>query len=169
MRRRGLLRCLDPTGGSPINPPKTCCLLRARMHRYTRSRNNSRAQSSMTDPSIAVQVTELRKRYGGGLFGRAVEALRGVSFEVPKGQIFGLLGPNGAGKTTIIKVLLGIVRPSGGTATFAGACGGRPSRATAGRLSAREPADSKTPECQDSTPIFRSAERYGVRPDPRPR
>ncbi len=74
----------------------------------------------MTDSSVAVQVKDLRKRYNGGLFGRKVEALRGVSFEVPKGQIFGLLGPNGAGKTTIIKVLLGIVRASGGSATLLG-------------------------------------------------
>lgn len=74
----------------------------------------------MVDSSIAVRVDGLKKRYRSGLFGRGVEALRGVTFEVPKGQVFGLLGPNGAGKTTIIKVLLGIVRATGGTATMLG-------------------------------------------------
>lgn len=73
----------------------------------------------MSDSSVAVRVHDLRKRYGG-FFGRRVDALRGVSFEVPKGQVFGLLGPNGAGKTTIIKILLGIVRASGGSATLLG-------------------------------------------------
>jgi ABC-2 type transport system ATP-binding protein len=74
----------------------------------------------MNDSSVAVRVNDLRKRYGGGFFGRNVDALRGVSFEVPKGKVFGLLGPNGAGKTTIIKILLGIVRATGGSATLLG-------------------------------------------------
>jgi ABC-2 type transport system ATP-binding protein len=51
---------------------------------------------------------------------RRVEALRGVTLTVERGTIFGLLGPNGAGKTTLIKVLLGIVRKSGGRATLLG-------------------------------------------------
>jgi ABC-2 type transport system ATP-binding protein len=71
--------------------------------------------------SPAIEVASLRKTYRDGLFGRRrVEALKGVSFDVGRGTIFGLLGPNGAGKTTIIKVLLGIVRKSGGTATLLG-------------------------------------------------
>jgi len=73
----------------------------------------------MQDSSVAVSVEDLRKRYGGFLKS-SVDALRGVTFEVPKGQIFGLLGPNGAGKTTIIKILLGIIRSSGGSASLLG-------------------------------------------------
>ncbi|MDH7516245.1 MAG: ABC transporter ATP-binding protein [Bacteroidota bacterium] len=46
----------------------------------------------------------------------AVKALSGVSLEVRPGEIFGLLGPNGAGKTTFIKLLLGIIHPTGGEA-----------------------------------------------------
>jgi len=73
----------------------------------------------MTDSVIDVQ--DLRKTYRDGLLGRRkVEALKGVSFHVERGTIFGLLGPNGAGKTTLIKVLLGIVRKTGGTATVLG-------------------------------------------------
>jgi ABC-2 type transport system ATP-binding protein len=45
---------------------------------------------------------------------RTVDALRGVSFEIEPGQVFALLGPNRAGKTTLIKILLGLCRPSGG-------------------------------------------------------
>ena len=49
----------------------------------------------------AIVVRDLRKSYGG------VEALRGVSFEVAEGEVFGLLGPNGAGKTTTVEILEG--------------------------------------------------------------
>jgi ABC-2 type transport system ATP-binding protein len=46
--------------------------------------------------------------------GRKVEALRGVNFGIEPGEVFALLGPNRAGKTTLLKVLLGLCRPSGG-------------------------------------------------------
>ncbi len=62
-----------------------------------------------------VSVEDLRKTYAGG-----VEALRGISFEVSEGEIFGMLGPNGAGKTTTIGILTTTVRPTGGTAIVAG-------------------------------------------------
>lgn len=71
--------------------------------------------------SHMIAVVNLRKTYSSGLFRRQrVEALRGVSFEVGRGEIFGLLGPNGAGKTTLIKILLGIVRRTGGGANILG-------------------------------------------------
>ena len=68
-----------------------------------------------------IEIRELTKTYRDGLFGRReVRALRGVSFRVERGEIFGLLGPNGAGKTTLIKALLGICRKTGGSATVLG-------------------------------------------------
>ncbi|HEV3138789.1 MAG TPA: ABC transporter ATP-binding protein [Pirellulales bacterium] len=71
--------------------------------------------------SPAVDVENLHKIYRDGLLGRRnIDALRGVTFGVSRGEIFGLLGPNGAGKTTLIKVLLGIVRSSGGKASLLG-------------------------------------------------
>jgi ABC-2 type transport system ATP-binding protein len=56
----------------------------------------------------AIAVRDLRKSYG------AYEALRGVSFEIEEGEVFGLLGPNGAGKTTTIEILEGYRRRDGG-------------------------------------------------------
>jgi len=86
--------------------------------------------------SPAIEVDGLKKTYTDGLIRRrTVEALRGVTFRVEKGTIFGLLGPNGAGKTTLIKVLLGIVRKSGGSATLMGLpAGNRLSRVKVGYL-----------------------------------
>ena len=76
-------------------------------------------ETGNTDSVIDVQA--LQKTYHDGFLGRRrIEALKGVSFRVERGTIFGLLGPNGAGKTTLIKVLLGIVRKSGGTAALLG-------------------------------------------------
>ena len=73
----------------------------------------------MAEPVI--QVKNLQKRYHSGwLRRRRVDALQGVSLEIPRGCIYGLLGPNGAGKTTLIKILLGIVRHSGGSAQVLG-------------------------------------------------
>jgi ABC-2 type transport system ATP-binding protein len=56
----------------------------------------------------AISVRDLRKSYG------AYEALRGISFEIEEGEVFGLLGPNGAGKTTAIEILEGYRRRDGG-------------------------------------------------------
>jgi ABC-2 type transport system ATP-binding protein len=65
--------------------------------------------------SPPVRVEGLQKTYPSG-----VEALKGVSFDVADGEIFGLLGPNGAGKTTAIGVLTTLVRPTAGRALVAG-------------------------------------------------
>jgi ABC-2 type transport system ATP-binding protein len=87
-------------------------------------------------PPPAISVTDLSKTYRTGLFGTsAVQALDGVSIDVPQGAIFGLLGPNGAGKTTLVKILLGLVHPSGGTARLFGEPANRPqARARVGFL-----------------------------------
>jgi ABC-2 type transport system ATP-binding protein len=89
-----------------------------------------------TASASAIEVADLRKRYREGLLGgRTFDALKGVSFQVRPGEIFGLLGPNGAGKTTIIKILLGIIHKSGGRAELLGQpAGHRASRLRVGYL-----------------------------------
>jgi ABC-2 type transport system ATP-binding protein len=62
----------------------------------------------------AIRVEELRKRYG------EEEALRGVSFEIEEGEVFGLLGPNGAGKTTTVEILEGYRTRDGGAVEVLG-------------------------------------------------
>jgi ABC-2 type transport system ATP-binding protein len=59
-------------------------------------------------------VRELRKRYGDH------EVVKGISFSVQEGEVFGLLGPNGAGKTQTISMLTGVVEPTSGTAEIGG-------------------------------------------------
>ena len=72
----------------------------------------------MTD--IQLKVHELRKIFDPGLFEARVEVLKGLSFEVTRGEIFGFLGPNGAGKTTTIKAITGLVFPDDGSITVCG-------------------------------------------------
>jgi ABC-2 type transport system ATP-binding protein len=68
----------------------------------------------------AIDVRDLRKTYRTPLRRKKVEALRGVTFTVERGQIFGFVGPNGAGKTTTIRTLMGLIRPTGGSAKILG-------------------------------------------------
>jgi ABC-2 type transport system ATP-binding protein len=70
--------------------------------------------------SLALQAADVRKTYG------SVQALKGVSLDVGEGELVGLLGPNGAGKSTLVKIACGLVRPTAGTATIAGAPAGSP-------------------------------------------
>jgi ABC-2 type transport system ATP-binding protein len=65
----------------------------------------------MTNSAAAIRIDSLSKTYAGGKV-----ALDNVSFDVPRGQIFGLLGPNGAGKSTLINILAGLVVKTGGKA-----------------------------------------------------
>ena len=62
----------------------------------------------------AIEVRDLRRRF------KELEAVKGVTFDVGEGELFGFLGPNGAGKTTTINMLCTLLHPSGGTATVNG-------------------------------------------------
>ena len=70
------------------------------------------------DPVISVE--DLAKTFAFGFFRRKVEAVKGVRFEVRRGEIFGFLGPNGAGKTTTIKMLMGLIFPTAGRCQLLG-------------------------------------------------
>ena len=79
--------------------------------------------------SPAVHAMDLRKQY------RRTVALAGLSMTVQRGEVFGFLGPNGAGKTTAVKMLLGLIRPTGGDAMVLGApAGDRETRRQIGYL-----------------------------------
>ncbi len=67
-----------------------------------------------------IEVEGLKKTYRQGFWMRRVQAVRGISFDVREGDIFGFLGPNGAGKTTTIKVLTGLITATEGRARLFG-------------------------------------------------
>jgi ABC-2 type transport system ATP-binding protein len=69
---------------------------------------------------VALSVADLAKTYQTPFLRRRVEALRGVSFAVGRGEIYGFLGPNGAGKTTTIRILMGLICATGGQASILG-------------------------------------------------
>ncbi len=75
----------------------------------------------MATPPRAVEVRDLEKTFRTGwLWRQRQAALRGVSFEVPRGAIFGILGPNGAGKTTLLSILATLLLPDRGEARVLG-------------------------------------------------
>ncbi len=69
---------------------------------------------------LALETNALRKVFGDNV------AVRGLTLQVPRGEVFGFLGPNGAGKTTAIKMLLGLVAPTSGSAHLLGVPLGQP-------------------------------------------
>jgi len=84
------------------------------MEQLTANRSSQPASQNAL-AAAAVSVRDLRKTYPGG-----IDAVRGISFDVAPGQVFGLLGPNGAGKSTTIGMLTTTIRPTAGTARLAG-------------------------------------------------
>src|SRR4051812_50206632 len=73
-----------------------------------------KSDAAGASPGPAIEVTGLRKAYDG------LEAVRGVSFEVQRGEVYGLLGPNGAGKTTTVEILEGYRARSAGEVSVLG-------------------------------------------------
>lgn len=70
--------------------------------------------------NVALRVDDLKKTFDPGLMKAKVEVLKGLSFEVQRGIIFGFLGPNGAGKTTTIKAIAGLIWPDAGSIEICG-------------------------------------------------
>jgi ABC-2 type transport system ATP-binding protein len=66
-------------------------------------------------PTAAIQTIGLEREFGGRL-----KAVDGIDLEVAPGEVYGFLGPNGAGKTTTVRMLVTLLRPTGGRATVAG-------------------------------------------------
>ena len=75
---------------------------------------NQNLSGNESDDVPALCIKGLTKRYG------SFTALDGLTLSVKSGQILGLIGPNGAGKTTTIKILVGLIKPTSGSASIAG-------------------------------------------------
>jgi ABC-2 type transport system ATP-binding protein len=74
----------------------------------------------VSERSAVVAVEQLSKQFPGSIGKRGKRVLRGVSFSVQRGEIFGFVGPNGAGKTTTLKILMGLIRADAGRASILG-------------------------------------------------
>ena len=101
----------------------------------------------MSAPPPLVQTVDLAKRYG------RVAALDGCSLAIPAGQVCGLLGPNGASKTTLLRLLMGFLRPTLGTAAIAGRDCRRDSVAVH-RLTAYLPGDVRLPRSMKARQVL---------------
>jgi ABC-2 type transport system ATP-binding protein len=114
----------------------------------------------MMTASSAVAVRELRKSYG------AVEAVRGLSFEIGAGCCFGLLGPNGAGKTTTVEVLEGLLPATSGEVTVLGRRWGRDDHEIRERLGVclQQTVLSEKLEVGETVALFRAFYRSGRLP-----
>src|SRR6266545_319992 len=73
------------------------------------------------DDSLVIETKDLRKRYG-----ERIVAVDRLTLRVRRGEVYGFLGPNGAGKTTTLRMLLGLIRPTSGSALVLGSPPGRP-------------------------------------------
>jgi putative ABC transport system ATP-binding protein len=80
--------------------------------------NDTAIAAPLAPPSAAVAAYDLTRRYGDG--DSAVEAVRGVSLEIPAGEFTAIMGPSGSGKSTLMHLLAGLDRPNEGTVEIAG-------------------------------------------------
>ena len=113
----GQNRCRGHPAGRrrPVGPDQTGRVAIAATARLVHPRMIPAWEGAPEDPrNMTLAIDGLRKRFG------AVQALDGVSFDVPSGQVFGFLGANGAGKTTTMRIVLGLLRADEGTVTLDG-------------------------------------------------
>src|SRR3954465_10466245 len=78
------------------------------------------AMTADSPRDVVLRADALAKTFRLGFFRRRIEAVKDVSLEVHRGEIFGFLGPNGAGKTTTLKMLMGLIFPTAGRAEVLG-------------------------------------------------
>lgn len=85
-------------------------------------------QAAMANSNIVLEVNNLQKNY------RNVNALKSVSFKVPKGSVYGILGPNGSGKTTLLALIMDVINSNGGSFKWFGVDGSANMRKQVGTL-----------------------------------
>jgi ABC-2 type transport system ATP-binding protein len=110
--------------------------------------------------AAAVSVRDLVKHYG------RVEAVRGLGFEIARGECFGLLGPNGAGKTTTVEILEGLLAPTAGEVRVLGGAWGRDDHALRERIGVclQQTALPEKLEVGETVTLFRAFYREGREP-----
>ncbi len=109
-------RCIVPTHSREV--PLHLSLAHCGPYNFVRVRIRHRRPSTQSSPAAradrVIDVENLTKSYGD------FEAVRGLSFTVPPGEVLGLVGPNGAGKTTTLRSIAGIIVPTGGAVRVGG-------------------------------------------------
>jgi ABC-2 type transport system ATP-binding protein len=112
-------------------------------------------------PDTAIAVRDLAKSYD------RVEAVRGISFEIPVGECFGLLGPNGAGKTTTCEVLEGLLESTSGDVVLLGRRWGKDDRELRERIGVclQQTVLAEKMQVGETLELFRSFFRAGREPD----
>ena len=106
-----------PQGETDVAPVGRCAPGARRAHdrpMSTTSLADSDHRRHRARPTASSRSSDLRRRYG------STEVLRGMSFSVERGELFGLLGTNGAGKTTTVEILQGLRRADGGSVSVLG-------------------------------------------------
>src|SRR5262249_40388728 len=121
------VRQMEPAGHRAAHPEHRQGARPARLPPARRSRRGSASHhllvSSKTEPMtspVVLSAEHLAKTFAVGFFRKRVHAVVDLSLGVQRGEIYGFLGPNGAGKTTTIKMLMGLIFPTSGSAHVLG-------------------------------------------------
>src|ERR1041385_3927511 len=102
----------------PRSPPRGGTLQGIDLEASMSETMTSTAPTEAPETQPVVSAHDLTRRYGEG--DTAVDALRGVSLDVRKGELTAVMGPSGSGKSTLMHILAGLDRPSSGEVTIAG-------------------------------------------------
>jgi len=151
-------------GGDPLDRSWHRDTLRCFQSIMRRFVSRDRQMTSPATATPAIRVSDLVKRYDSR---PPVDALRGLSLEVARGECFGLLGPNGAGKTTTVEILEGLLPPTSGTVELLGLSW----QESAGELRERIGVSLQETRLSDKLTVaetihlFRSFYRRGIEPD----
>lgn len=115
---------------------------------------------SMQNTEKVIQVNDLNKKY------KDFEAVKGISFEVYKGEVFGILGPNGAGKTTTLEIIEGLKKQTSGTITVLGMDNKENDKKIKQRIGVQLQSSEYLPSLKLGEQLKLFGSLYGVKVDP---